>query len=171
MTGPEVNITVRPTSQAGIQTTSAKSRHYTWRASDVETMKADVFLRWYEGDVVPALLNGALGCPSPSGRGSREILLAAKDRAEKEGLYIPPPRPVLPRRIMTDTPVNCVVINAPKLAKALFSKKPVYTIAREMGIGHNTLLPIVLGQRRHVSIKTLESICKWLKRDVEEFEI
>ena len=171
MTGPEVHITARPMSQAGIQAAPAKSRYYTWHKEDVETMPADAFRIWYEGDVVPALLNGSLGCSSPSGGVSREILRAAKDRAEKEGLYIPPPRPVLPSRTMGGTPPNCVAINAAKLARALLSKTSVYAMAGEMGIGHNTLLPIVLGQRKYVLIKTLESICTWLGRDVEEFEI
>ena len=144
-----------------------KDRNYRWKPEDIETMPLEVFLIYWES--VEALLkDGARSCPPPNARNRTAshapFMLAAKKRAKKEGLKIPPAPPCVPK--------HHVPINAPKLAAAFTSKKGATTITsleRTTGLARETIYAITMGQRKALRPATLEAVCAWLGKNEGDY--
>ena len=148
-----------------IEAQTPEQKKYTWTPADVETMPDDAFQRWYEYTVIPAILAGRASCASPSGGGGYAIFTAAKDRAVSNGLYVPEPSKRAPK---------AVAINALKLAASCRRRAgamPMRQVGREVRLDVTTLVPIFAGTRTALHRATLATLCVWLGRKPEDFEI
>ena len=148
-----------------VEAQTPEQKKYTWTPADVETMPDDAFQRWYEHTVIPAILAGRGSCASPSEGGGYAIFNAAKDRAVADGFYVPEP---------SARPGKAVAINALKLAASCRRRAgvmPMRQVGREVRLDVTTLVPIFAGTRTALHRATLATLCVWLGRKPEDFEI